>query len=170
MKRFITVLMTLISAMTYLSEECVAQRAIRPNPIARQRLSSYLYWEKTDSTVDRTTAYYHLTRDYLVRQTGTRFDTIQVDQKVAQEVKDKMESTDLYLADYRYRTRRSLRMGRQKTGTWYMEAECGRTHTYVSQGEMDFWTDDKERLEEYAKYRAAMAEINAYLDTLFDRR
>ncbi len=168
MKRFITVLMTAISAMTFFCEESVAQRAIRPNPIARQRLSSYIYWEKTDSTVDRTTTYYHLTRDYLVRQTGARYDTIQVEPSVAQAVKDKMESTNLYLADYRYRLRRTLRMGRQKMGTWYMEAECGRTHTYVSQGEMDFWTDDKERLEDYAKYRQAMADINRYLDSLFE--
>lgn len=160
-------LVTVLAVMTFFSQESSAQRAIRPNPIARQRLSSYIYWEKSDSTTDRTTTYYHLTLDYLVRQSGTRFDTIQVASKVAQEVKNRMEHTNLYLADYRYRTRRSLRLGRQNRGSWYLEVECGRTHTYVSQGDMDFWTDDKERLEDYAAYRKAMYEINNYLDTFF---
>ena len=167
MKRFITTFMTLLAAMTFYTEECAAQRAIRPNPIARQHLSSYIYWEKTDSTTDRTSTYYHLTQDYLVRQTANRFDTIHVNSNVSEEVKKRIEHTNLYLADYRYRTRRSLRMGRQKRGSWYLEAECGRTHTYVSQGDMDFWTDDKERLEDYADYRKAMADINRYLDTFF---
>lgn len=166
MKRFITI-MTVLAAMTFVSQDCVAQRAIRPNPIARQRLSSYIYWEKTDSTTDRTTTFYHLTRDFLVRQSGTRFDTLQVEPSLAQEVKDRIESTNLYLADYRYRTRRSLRIGRENRGNWYLEVECGRTHTYVSQGDMDFWTDNRERLEEYAEYRKAIYEINGYLDTFF---
>lgn len=166
-------LMAIVASALFFATDMMAQRAIRPNRMARQKLNQYLYYEKNDTIqlnvdngeVVNTTVYYRLTREQLIRQQGERFDTIAVSGKVCDKVKRMVTHTNLYLIEPRYRTRRAQR--RENDGMWYLQIDCGRLHSYVCKGDENFICDDDVRMEEYAANRKNIREINKYLDTLF---
>ncbi|MBQ2553478.1 MAG: hypothetical protein II562_00065 [Prevotella sp.] len=174
MRRILTFMALTVSAL-FLTTDVMAQRAIRPNRMARQQLNQYIYYEKNDTIqlnndkgeVVNTTLYYRLTRNQLMRQHGEHFDTIAVSGKVCDKVKRMVAHTDLYLIEPRYRTRRAQH--KENDGMWYLQIDCGKLHSYVCKGDENFICDDEERMEGYAANRKHIREINEYLDSLFKK-